>query len=67
MIEKIPLDHIVLETDSPYLSPDPFRGKQNSSKNIPIIATKIANIKNVSLEEVEKITTGNACCLFDFH
>ena len=67
VIEKIPLDHIVLETDSPYLSPDPFRGKQNSSKNIPIIATKIANIKNVSLEEVEKITTGNACCLFDFH
>lgn len=67
VIEKIPLDHIVLETDSPYLSPDPFRGKQNSSKNIPIIATKIANIKNVSLEEVEKITTGNASRLFDFH
>jgi len=67
VIEKISLDHIVLETDSPYLSPEPFRGKQNSSKNIPIIAKKIAAIKGVSLEEVEEITTRNACCLFDFH
>lgn len=59
------VENIVLETDSPYLAPVPFRGKQNSSKYIPIIATKIAEVCDISLEEVENITTNNAVCLFD--
>ena len=59
------IENIVLETDSPYLAPVPFRGKQNSSKYIPIIANKIAEICNTSLEDVEIITTNNAVCLFD--
>lgn len=65
VIEKVPLESIVLETDSPYLSPEPKRGTTNESANIPIIAKKIADIKNVSLEEVAKITSNNAICLFD--
>ncbi len=66
VIKEIPLEHIVLETDSPYLSPEPFRGKQNSSKNIPIIAKFIAQVKQVSVETVEEITTRNASLIFDF-
>lgn len=66
VVEKIGLSHIVLETDSPYLTPTPYRGEQNSSKYIPIIAEKIAEILNVSLEEVGKITSNNASSLFDF-
>ena len=54
-----------METDSPYLAPEPFRGKQNSSKYIPVIATKIADILNVSLSEVEDKTTMTASNLFD--
>ena len=67
IVKKIPLNHIVLETDSPYLSPEPFRGKRNESKNIVEIAKKIAEIKNVSLEEVGKITTNNIVELFDLN
>ncbi len=63
-VKEIPLNRILLETDSPYLSPEPFRGQQNSSKNIPIIATKIAQIKQTSLEEVATKTTTNAIKLF---
>lgn len=65
VIEQISLENIVLETDSPYLSPEPFRGKQNSSKNIPIIAKKISEIKNISLDEIERFTTKNCYELFD--
>lgn len=65
VIENIGLENIVLETDSPYLTPEPNRGKTNESSNIPHIAEKIASIKNVSTEEVMKITTQNAILLFD--
>lgn len=65
VIEKIPLESIVLETDSPYLSPEPNRGKINESSNILFIAEKIAAIKNTSIEEVKSITTKNAVLLFD--
>lgn len=65
VIEKIPLENIVLETDSPYLSPEPVRGKINQSSNIPYIAKKIADIKECTLEEVANITTKNAIKLFD--
>ena len=65
VIEQIDLSNIVLETDSPYLAPEPVRGTTNESANIPYIAERIANIKNVSLDEVMNITTNNACLLFD--
>lgn len=65
IIEQIPLKSILLETDSPYLSPEPYRGKENSPKNIPIIAEKISLIKKISTKDVEKITYNNAVRLFD--
>lgn len=63
VVENIGLDNIILETDSPYLSPD--RGKINESKNIPIIAEKIASILDTNIENVQIKTTENACKLFD--
>lgn len=66
VIENIPLAYILLETDSPYLAPDPFRGQTNTPGNIPIIAKKVSEIKNISLSKVEKDTTYNAEHLFDF-
>ena len=66
VIESIGLKSIVLETDAPYLTPDPYRGEKNSSKYIPLIALKISNILNCDVKEVEFITTSNANSLFDF-
>lgn len=65
VVENVGLDNIVLETDSPYLAPVPFRGQKNSSKYIPLIAERIAEILNVSVEEVCDVTGNNACYLFD--
>ena len=66
VIENIDLEYILLETDSPYLTPEPYRKYKNDSSYIPLIAKKIAEIKNISLEEVEKTTNANAGRLFDF-
>lgn len=66
VIEKISLKDILLETDSPYLSPEPLRGKQNNPYNIYYVAKRIAEIKNVTIEEVIKQTTKNASDIFDF-
>lgn len=63
-LKDIPLDHIVLETDAPYLTPVPFRGQRNESSYIPLVAAKIAEIKGVDIQEVASITTANACRLF---
>ena len=63
-LEKIPLDRIVLETDSPYLTPVPLRGKRNESSYLVHIAGKIAEIKGCSLEEVAASTTSNAYKMF---
>jgi TatD DNase family protein len=65
VIEKIDLKDLLLETDSPYLTPEPNRGKQNNPSNIYYVAKRIAEIKNVSVEEVLKVTTNNARELFD--
>lgn len=65
VVEQIPPSSIVLETDSPYLSPEPKRGTVNESSNIVWIAEKIASIRNISLGEVAQITTQNAIQLFD--
>ena len=65
VIKEIGLSNILLETDSPYLAPDPYRGSKNSSKYIPIIASKLSEILNLEVSDVAKITTSNACDLFD--
>jgi TatD DNase family protein len=64
VLEKIPLENIVLETDAPYLSPVPFRGKRNESSYLKYIITKLALVKGVSYEEVAAITTSNAEKIF---
>lgn len=64
VVEYIPLDRIVLETDCPYLSPVPNRGKRNSSLNLPYVAEAISQIKGISPEEVIKITNQNARNLY---
>lgn len=64
VLKDVDLKHIVLETDAPYLSPVPFRGKRNESKYLKTIAEKIADIKKCSFEEVENVTSFNANQLF---
>lgn len=64
IVKEVPLECIVLETDAPYLSPVPYRGKRNESSYIPLIATKIAELKDVSVNEVARITTHNAAKVF---
>ncbi len=64
VLPHIPLDRIVLETDSPYLAPTPHRGKRNMPAYIPIIAQRIAEVKNCTLADVQHITTQNAHKLF---
>jgi TatD DNase family protein len=64
VLPEVPLEKLVLETDSPYLAPVPHRGKRNEPSYIPLIAEKIAEIKKASLEVVQKQTTMNALQLF---
>ena len=64
VLEQIDMKHIVLETDAPYLTPVPFRGKRNEPAYIKYVAEKLAEVKNISLEEVAAITTANAEILF---
>lgn len=64
-VKYIPLDRLVIETDSPYLSPVPHRGERNSSLNIHYVAEKIAEIKGISVEEVAEVTTKNAKQFFN--
>lgn len=63
-VEYVPLENILLETDSPYLSPVPYRGKRNSPLNLPFIAEEIAKIKGISAQEVIKVTTENTKKLY---
>ena len=64
VVQAVPIERILLETDSPYLSPEPYRGKRNSSLHLPYIAQKIADIKGLPYEEVVKVTTENAQRLY---
>ena len=64
VVRKVPLDRILLETDSPYLPPVPHRGERNESAYIPLIAAKVAECKGISIEEVAEATTHNAEKLF---
>jgi TatD DNase family protein len=65
VLPEISLDHLVLETDSPYLAPVPYRGKRNEPSYIPLVADKIAALKNEKIEVVQTVTTGNALKLFE--
>ena len=64
VVEYIPLEKILLETDSPYLAPEPNRGRRNSSLNLPYVAREIAQLKGVPYEEVVEVTKKNAEILF---
>jgi len=61
---KLPSDRILLETDCPYMSPEPYRGKRNDPTRIPIIAAQMAALRGVMLEEIERITYSNFNRLF---
>tara|TARA_B100000609_G_scaffold142426_1_gene114408 strand:+ start:822 stop:1580 length:759 start_codon:yes stop_codon:yes gene_type:complete len=65
VIKAIDLKHLLIETDSPYLTPIPYRGKTNQPAYVKQIAKAIASIKNISIEEVDRITTENAFLLFN--
>ena len=58
-------DRILIETDSPYLAPEPNRGKRNDSRNVKYVAQRIAELKEISIEEVAKITYENAMRIFN--
>lgn len=64
VVEQIDLKHIVLETDSPYLTPVPYRGKPNESSYLVYVAQKVADLHQISLEEVARITTENSKAIF---
>lgn len=63
-VEYIPMERIVVETDSPYLAPEPHRGKRNDSSKLPLVISEIARIKQLLPKQVEEITWQNACELY---
>lgn len=65
VVKMVPLEKILIETDSPYLSPEPNRGKRNDSRNVKYVAEKIAEIRDASIEEIAKITYENAIRIFN--
>ena len=65
VIKNINLEYMLLETDSPYLTPEPFRGTANSPKYIPLIAKEISNIKDIKEADISRTTTNNAERIFD--
>jgi TatD DNase family protein len=67
VVKEISIENLLLETDSPYLSPEPFRSQKNEPKNIEIIAQKIAEIKGVKIEFIFEKTTKNAAKIFDLN
>lgn len=60
VVKSVPIHRLMLETDCPYLTPEPYRGQRNDCSNIPIIAQKIAQIRGLDIEQLAKITTDNA-------
>ena len=65
IIQMIPMDKLLIETDSPYLAPEPNRGKRNDCRNVKYVAQKIADVKGITLEEVAKVTYENAMRIFE--
>jgi len=66
VVQRLDLKHLVLETDAPYLTPAPFRGKRNESHYVHYVAQKLSELKDVSIDELDRITTTNANELFKF-
>lgn len=66
VVKNIDLSYILLETDSPYLTPEPYRGSKNNPKYIPLIAKEISNIKNINISYVKRVCLKNTERLFDF-
>jgi len=64
VVENLPLEHLLVETDAPYLTPVPHRGKRNEPAYVRHVAEAIARIKGIAVEEVEEQTTANAIKLF---
>ena len=60
-----PLDRVLIETDSPYLSPHPFRGKKNYPENVVLVAKKLSELKKIDISEIGKITSGNFLNVFN--
>ena len=67
IIKMVPLDRMLIETDCPYLSPEPLRGKRNDSRNVKYMAQKIADVKGITLQEVAKSTYDNAKTIFEIN
>ena len=65
IIKMVPIDRILIETDSPYLSPEPNRGKRNDCRNVKYVAQKIAEVKEITLEEIAQKTYKNAMKIFN--
>lgn len=66
VIKEVDVENLVLETDSPYLAPVPFRGKTNEPANVVFVAEKLAEIKGIPVQDIQKITSQNARMIFDF-
>lgn len=64
VVERVPLEHLVLETDCPYLAPQAHRGKRNEPAYLPLVAEAVAQVKGISVEEVAQATTANARALY---
>ena len=64
-VKAVPLERILLETDCPYMAPEPFRGKRNDSRYLTYVAEKVAEICGITAEDVQRITEENAYRLFD--
>lgn len=67
VVAYMPMDRMVLETDCPYLAPEPFRGKRNSSLNLPYVVKAVSQIKGISEEEVIAVTSANAKAMYHIH
>ena len=65
VVKMVPIDKMLIETDSPYLSPEPLRGRRNDCRNVKYVAQKIAEIKEMTLEDVAKQTYLNAMKIFN--
>ncbi len=63
-VKLVPMDKLLIETDSPYLSPEPFRGKTNTSENVKLVAKKIAEVKGIDIADIAEITRQNAINVF---
>jgi len=64
LIRHVPLERVLLETDCPFLSPHPYRGKRNEPANVKLVAQKLGEIKHISLQDVSRAPTENACRVF---